>query len=35
MKPIGVDEFFNKTVIINELEASLNDDETIDASGII
>ena len=34
MKPIGVDELFNIRVIISELEYSLNDDDTIDASWI-
>ena len=34
MIPIGVDELFNIRVIISELEDSLNDDDTIDASGI-
>ena len=34
MKPIDVDELFNRRVIINELEARLNDDYEIDASGI-
>ena len=32
MKPIYVDELFNRKVIINELESSLNDDDAIDAS---
>ena len=32
MKHIDVDELFNKRVIICELESSLNDDDTIDAS---
>ena len=32
MKPIDVDELFNRRVIISELEYSLNDDDTIDAS---
>ena len=32
MKTIGVDELFNKRVIIRELESSLNDDDAIDAS---
>ena len=32
MKPIDVDEFFNKKVIICELESSLNEDAAIDAS---
>ena len=30
MEPIDVDELFNRRVIISELEASLNDDDTID-----
>ena len=34
MKPIDVDEFFNRRVIIIELEASLNDDDEIEAPGI-
>ena len=34
MKPIGVDEFFNRRVIISGQEAHLNDDNTIDSSGI-
>ena len=33
-KPIDVDELFDIRVIFSELEASLNDDDTIDASGI-
>ena len=32
MKPIDVDKFFNRRVIISELESSLNNDDTIDAS---
>ena len=32
MKPIDVDEFFNRRFIISELEHSLNNDESIDAS---
>ena len=35
MKSIGVDELFNRRVIISELEASFNDDDAIDLSGII
>ena len=34
MKPIYVDELFTRRVIISELEASLNDCDAIDASGI-
>ena len=34
MKPMDVDEFFNIRVIISELDALLNDDDVIDASGI-
>ena len=34
MKPIDVDELFNRRVIISELEYSLNDDNTIDTSFI-
>ena len=34
MKPIYVDELFNRRVIISELEASLKDDGSIDASFI-
>ena len=32
IKPINVDKFFNRRVIIRELGSSLNDDDTIDAS---
>ena len=32
MKPIYVCEFFNRRFIISELEYSLNNDESIDAS---
>ena len=31
MKPIDVDELFNRRVIISELESSFNDNEEIDA----
>ena len=31
---MGVDELFNRRVITSELEASLNDDDEIDTSGI-
>ena len=31
MKPIGIDELFNRRVIIYELESSLNYDDSIDA----
>ena len=31
MKPIDIDEFFNRRVILSELEASLKDDVEIDA----
>ena len=31
---MDVDEFFNRRVIISELEDSLNDDDAIYASGI-
>ena len=34
MKPMYVDKFFNRRVIISELEAHLNDYDAIDASGI-
>ena len=34
MKPMDVDELFNRRVIISELEAHFNDDNSIDASGI-
>ena len=34
MKPMDVDELLNIRVIISELEARLNDDDEIDASGI-
>ena len=34
MKLIDVDEFFNRGVIISELEASLNNDDKIYASRI-
>ena len=34
MKPIDVDELFNRRVKISELEANLNDDDAIDASVI-
>ena len=34
MKPMDVDEFFNRGGIFSELEAHLNDDVTICASGI-
>ena len=34
MKPLYVDELFNRRVIISELKARLNDDDVIDASGI-
>ena len=34
MKPMNVDELFNKRVITSELEARLNYDDGIDASGI-
>ena len=34
MKPIDVDELFNRRFIISEFEDSLNDDDAIDASGI-
>ena len=34
MKPMDLDKLFNRRVIISELEASLNDDDAIDASGI-
>ena len=33
MKPIDVDELFNRRLIISESESSLNDDDAIDASG--
>ena len=32
MKPIDVDELFNRRVIISELESSLNDDDAIESS---
>ena len=32
MKPIDVDELFNRRVIISQLEYILNDDDTIDTS---
>ena len=32
MKPIDVDELFNRRVIISKLESSLNDDDSIDAA---
>ena len=32
IKPIDVDEFFNRRFIIGELEYSFNDDDTIGAS---
>ena len=32
MKTIGVDELFNKRVIVSELEYSLNDDDAIYSS---
>ena len=35
MKPIYVDDLFNRMFIISELGDSLNDDDAIDASGII
>ena len=35
MKPMDVDEFFNRRVIISELEACLNDGDAIDASVLI
>ena len=35
MKSIDVDELFNRRVIIIELEASLNGDDTLYTSGII
>ena len=34
MKTIDVDELFNIRVIISEFEASLNDDDKIESSGI-
>ena len=34
MKPMDIDELFNRRVVISELEACLNDDDAIDASGI-
>ena len=34
MKPMDIDEFFYRRVVIIELETSLNDDDAIDASGI-
>ena len=34
MKPMDVVKFFNRRVIISELEASLNNDDAIDSSGI-
>ena len=34
MKPMDGDKSFNRRVIISKLEASLNDDDEIDASGI-
>ena len=34
MKPMYVDELFNRRVIISELEARLKDDYAIYASGI-
>ena len=34
MKPIEVDKLFKIRVIISELETSLNDDDSIDVSGI-
>ena len=34
MTPIDIDELFNRRVIISKLEASFNDDDTIDSSGI-
>ena len=33
-KPIDIDEFLNRRDIIPESEASFNDDDAIDASGI-
>ena len=34
MKPADVDKFFNRRVIISELEVSFNDDDVIEAVGI-
>ena len=34
MKPMDVDEFLNRRVIVSELEESLNNDDTIESSGI-
>ena len=34
MKPMDVDELFNRRVIISELESRWNNDYAIDASGI-
>ena len=34
MRPINVDELFNRLVIIIELGDILNDDDSFDASGI-
>ena len=32
MKPIGVDEFFSRNIVINELESILNKDDKTEAS---
>ena len=34
MTPMDVDKFFNRRVVISELEAHLNDDDAIDVSWI-
>ena len=35
IKPIYFDELFNRRVVIRELESSLNDDDSIDASLVV